>query len=216
MLADELAWRRKEILGIHLIIRTTVNVADRAILRRAAVTLLYAHWEGFVKDAATRYVAFVRQQRLPANALQSNFLILSVHSKLREVARSNRASELGPIVEALTAPARGTLNFPYRGVINTESNLNGEVLRDILYCCGIDFGLYWTSKELLLNGSLLKTRNEIAHGGRVDVDQPTYDQLHSFLIEALDAFRTDLENAAVSEGFKRSVGALSGSAETST
>ena len=86
--------------------------------------------------------------------------------------------------------------------------MNADVLRDILYCCGIEFGAYWTSKALLLDASLLKTRNEVAHGARADVDQATYDQLHHFVIEALDAFRTDLENAAVREGFKRSVAAV--------
>src|SRR5690606_32231942 len=135
---------------------------ERSILRRVAIPILYAHWEGFVKEAATRYVAFVRQQRLPARALKTNFLLLSVHAKLREVARTPRASDLSPILAVMSDPTGGTLKFPYRGVINTESNLNSVVLRDILYCCGLDFGAYWTSKALVIDASLLKIRNEIA------------------------------------------------------
>jgi hypothetical protein len=154
MLAEELAWRRKEILGVRLLLRSTPNEAERGMLRRFAVPMLYGHWEGFVKEAATRYVVFVQQQRLPALVLRTNFLLLSVHSQLKEAAQSARASSLSGVLQAIASPSGSALKFPYRGVINTESNLSSDVLRNILFCCGIEFGDYWVSKALLLDASL--------------------------------------------------------------
>lgn len=202
MLDESLAWRKKEILDLHLAV-DTARIEQRGLLRRVAIPILYAHWEGFVKESAMRYVAYVRQRRLSAGDLRPCFLLLSVHAQLRELARGTRASDLAPIIEVIASPPSDVLNFPYRNVIATESNLNSEVLRNILFCCGLEFTTYWTTRSLMLDGSLLRVRNEIAHGSRANVDNATYLQLHVFVLEILETFKTELENAAATRAFRR-------------
>ena len=75
-------------------------------------------------------------------------------------------------------------------------------MKDIADILGIDFSPYLT-KSKLIDEKLLKTRNEIAHGEYSGVDRNEYIELHQEIINLLDIFKNQIENAAISEKFKR-------------
>jgi MAE_28990/MAE_18760-like HEPN len=54
-LDDELGWRIKDLNTIKNQIPSSTN-PNQGTMIRAGVTMLYAHWEGFVKAAATHYL----------------------------------------------------------------------------------------------------------------------------------------------------------------
>lgn len=87
--------------------------------------------------------------------------------------------------------------------IDTESNLSSTVLRDLLATIGIPYDSAWSGRELLLDGSLLKTRNDVAHGERTDIDVATYDQLHQLVLELIDQLKTSIENHAAGGAYLR-------------
>ena len=59
-LSAELIWRKKELATIRSLIRSKKWTTDqRNAIIRSAITVLYAHWEGFVKAAASAYLEFV-------------------------------------------------------------------------------------------------------------------------------------------------------------
>jgi hypothetical protein len=60
-------------------------------------------------------------------------------------------------------------------------------------------------KFALIDGSLLKNRNDIAHGDEVEVDDPTYTQLHGLVVELLNLTTTAIENAAAQKTYLRPV-----------
>lgn len=62
-LDNDLAWRIKELSIIKNKIPQAKNNEQEALIR-AGVTILYAHWEGFVKNAAECYLNFVSLRRL--------------------------------------------------------------------------------------------------------------------------------------------------------
>ena len=51
-------WRRRELISIKQSIQDSRS-HEETLLCRVAVVFSYAHWEGFVKDAATAYVSYV-------------------------------------------------------------------------------------------------------------------------------------------------------------
>jgi hypothetical protein len=75
-------------------------------------------------------------------------------------------------------------------------------LKDITDILGIDFSEYKT-KSKLIDEKLLKTRNEIAHGEYSGVDRNEYIELHQEIINLLDLFKNQIENAASEKRFKR-------------
>ena len=86
--------------------------------------------------------------------------------------------------------------------IDTQSNLNWNALREVLCVMGVSSDEY-LSKRQIIEERLVKNRNSIAHGQRVNIDQEDYDNLHDVVVQLLDLFRNDLETAAEQGQYKR-------------
>lgn len=74
-----------------------------------------------------------------------------------------------------------------------------------MLCLGLDYDSKWSSRELLIDGSLLKNRNEIAHGTKIHIDEDTYGQLHDLVIDMLNHFREIIEKAAELRSYRKLV-----------
>lgn len=59
----EFAWRKKELHTVKSAVIANEKTANRDTYIRSAVAMLYAHWEGFIKNAGTFYLEFVSQQK---------------------------------------------------------------------------------------------------------------------------------------------------------
>ena len=90
-------------------------------------------------------------------------------------------------------------------IIDTESNLNSRVMEDILCTLGMDDKPYLT-KNQLIDRKLLYSRNNIAHGKSLTVDEEDYQDLHSQVIGLIDKFRDDVEKAADKRLYRRESG----------
>ena len=201
-LATDIAWRKKELSEMKSLIEAK-NVSDQRhkVLVRSGVCILYSYWEGFVKLAANSYLEYVISKRLTYQELSSNFLALAMKEKLKEAKETHKPSLYIPVCEFFLSELNQRCILP-NDVISTASNLYSEILKEITYILGIDFSIYST-KSVLIDTKLLKTRNEIAHGNYLVFDREEYLELHREIIGMLDRFRTEIENAAIQEKFRQ-------------
>jgi hypothetical protein len=200
-LSDSLAWRRHE---LHALLAEARGVtgASRTGVMRAGVALLYAHWEGFVKEAANAYLKFVARRRSKFSELKPCFVAIAVEWEM------NRAQDLSGI-RRRNAMAERYCNFaegerasiPVRDV-DTRSNLNSDVLSDIFEMLGLDVSVLST-KFHLIDYSLLKTRNEIAHGRWVPVELESYGELHHEVLSMIETVRRMIVSAAENKTYLR-------------
>ena len=203
-LATDLAWRKKELSAMKSLIESK-NVSDHKhkALVRSGVCILYSHWEGFVKLAAKSYLEYVISKRLMYQERSSNFLALAMKEKLKDAKETHKPSLYIPVCEFFLSELNQRCILPKpKDVISTASNLSSEILKEITYILGIDFSIYST-KSVLIDTKLLKTRNEIAHGNYSVFDRDEYLELHREVIEMLDIFRNQIENAAIQKKFRR-------------
>jgi len=200
-LATDLAWRKKELSEMKSLIEAK-NVSDQRhkALVRSGVCILYSHWEGFVKLAANSYLEYVISKKLTYQELSSNFLALAMKEKLKEAKETNKPSLYIPVCDFFISELNQRCILP-KDTISTASNLSSEILKEITYILGIDFSIYST-KSVLIDTKLLKTRNEIAHGNYSVFDRDEYLELHREVIGMLDLFRNQIENAAIQEKFR--------------
>ena len=169
---------------------------------RAGVALMYAHWEGFVKESATGYLKFVARRRSRFTDLKPCFVAMAVESELK------RVQDLS-VLQRRNAMAARYCNFepderahiPSRDV-DTRSNLNSEVLIDIFEMLGLDVAALNT-KFHLIDYSLLKTRNEIAHGRWVPVTLESYSELHSEVLSMIGTVQRTIMSAAENQQYLR-------------
>jgi hypothetical protein len=171
---------------------------------RASIALLYAHWEGFVKSAATAYVTYVNNQGLSYSELLTCFVVLGFKKTLHDVQKSKQSQLNVTLVDFLREGLAGKSKLKIDTAINTESNLSASVFANILEAVGFETAPY-EAKAKLIDESLLKRRNTIAHGDYIDVAKDDWVKLADEILQMLRQFKTDIENAMVLAAFKRTV-----------
>ena len=197
-----LAWRRRE---LHAVVASAQACRDsfKEPTCRAAYLIIYAHWEGFVKEAATAYLQFVSRQRVPYKDLKTNFVAIASYNSIRQAASSGKNFLYSQVVDFLFHNSAERSRIPFAGVIDTESNLKSEVLENIVFTIGLDSDCSFKTKHVFIDRELLKRRNRIAHGEREPVTfselSEAKNQVDSMLVE----FKTHLENFAVAKAYLR-------------
>lgn len=202
-LDEELGWRIKEISTLKSAVKSSAFISEQT-LARASVALLYAHWEGFIKSAATGYVAYVNNQDLNYSELKTCFVVLGFKKTLHDVQQSKQSQLNATLIDFLRDGLDKKSKLKIDTAINTESNLSASVFKNILHAVGFDTQPY-EARSNLIDESLLKRRNTIAHGEYIDVAKDDWAKLADEVLQMLRQFKTDIENAMAQAAFKRGV-----------
>ncbi|MGK7957685.1 MAG: MAE_28990/MAE_18760 family HEPN-like nuclease [Crocosphaera sp.] len=200
-LDEDFSWRIKELSLLKSKIPRQKGT-EQNVLIRAGITLLYAHWEGFIKYSAECYLQFVSLQRLKYNELDYCFIALASRKSISELIKTNKFELQQEMVKNLLDSLEERANIPYSGVINTKSNLNFEVFRDICMIIGIDDRKYETKKNAI-DEELLTIRNKIAHGKYLSKDYKEFMEIYQIVITLMRNIKDDILNAAITEKYKR-------------
>lgn len=175
---------------------------SRDLYIRAAVTMLYAHWEGFVKQIGGLYLEFVSRRKLKNDELSSHFLAISVSALVRKASASSKLQPCLDLVDFFRSQHGSRSNVRWKLGVPTKSNLKSEVFREIVAMLGLDYTLFAT-KEKLLDDRLLKNRNEIAHGQYSMVSYSEYLDLHDEVIGIMQTFYNQVDNSAYTEAYRQ-------------
>lgn len=199
-LDDDLAWRRKEIIELRTIARSAkAKKADVHV--RAGISMLYAHWEGFIKNASNAYVALVSALGIKTRDLQDSFVALSIKTMLTQMGESGKSSVAVPAISHLMLMLDKPASLPAAG-ITADGNLKSEVLVNIAGWLSIDVAKY-SARFNLIDETLLASRNKIAHGEYLNISSQRFDSLAEEILELMVWFKTDVENAAALKSFQR-------------
>lgn len=200
-LDEDFAWRIKELNLLKSQIPKTPNPLQ-TVLIRAAIAMLYAHWEGFVKYAAENYLNYVSLRGLRHEQLESCFVALCLRKKINEMDDTHRFDLQTAAVDFMLQQLNERAYIPYEGIIDTKSNLSFFVFRDICTVIGIDYKKYQL-RENLIDKQLLEFRNTIAHGKYLSMNFDEYQNVYNTIVAMMREIKDDIMNAAVTEKFKR-------------
>lgn len=198
-LDEELAWRKRELTTLKFML-AKLRKHERVLLLRAAVCVLYAHWEGFVKAAATSYISFVATRGLRYCDMTPNFVALGLRQEILQAGRSKKPSVHTTLTAKLMLGLTERSDLDWESAVDTHSNLNAETLSEIFCLLGLDSRDYLLKRQLV-DRRLIANRNLVAHGSRVEIEPDDYSVLHDEIIKLVQKFRTDVENAAATEDF---------------
>ncbi len=181
---------------------SSASLDREAVLVRSLVALLYAHWEGFVRNAGLCYLQYLSPRRLRYSELASNFVALSLLPRIRDAASRHNLSELIQVVELLRDQPEERCRMP-KDAVDTESNLSSRVLHDLMTAMGLDYAPFET-KAVLIDERLLGNRNRIAHGEYVALDARDSIELADQVLALMEGFRDQLENAVALSRYRKS------------
>lgn len=125
-----LSWRVKEVSYVKGSARSARSYAQVALIR-AGVPLIYAHWEGFVKEASEAYLAYVSSQNLLYRELASCFVVFGAKKHVMSLIDSRRSAVNIEAVEFFRKSAATPANLALSNAVNTESNLSSTVFENI-------------------------------------------------------------------------------------
>lgn len=176
---------------------------EREVLGAAAVTLLYAHWEGFVKFAGKCFTNYVFSLGLPYGKLSNGIVATCLRAHIRGLRETKKVSLNRDIVGLLRDRESEVPRIPWNSAIATYDNLSSEVLDEILLIVGCDSGPYLT-KYTFVDEKLLRHRNAIAHNGYdPDFDLDDVPVLFAEVVTLMTQFSGDVQNAASLKRYKR-------------
>lgn len=198
ILDDDLTWRRKEVSAILSLAKSSGHL-ERIAISRAALPLIYAHWEGYTKNCFIRYFEFVSLKRSAFSKIKINFLYLASKSELRTIGSGSEKSSIEAFENLFERLTKRNAD-PMRKHVNTKSNLRWDVLCDLYCIAGIENPL--SGDETLINRELCDARNEIAHGQSVNADYDKLVKLRDDVFDRLSRIRNSIVFAATDGTYK--------------
>jgi hypothetical protein len=195
------SWRLKEISDL----KTAVVKADKnlsRVLLRALVTICYAHWEGYVRFAARKYLEHVALRKFQYKDLNRQFLRNYFLPRLWALSTSKTSlAERCALVDEVLNSSERRFSRANEDLVNTKSNLSFEVFTDICLICSVPTATF-ADKATFIDLLLLKRRNAIAHGEDTYVEVGDLDELANETVTIMRAFGDALENQVFLKEYK--------------
>lgn len=196
---QDMVWRIKEVHQFKIAVQNASGKNINAHIR-AGVSMLYAHWEGYIKGAANAYVNHLSYRANRNSELKPCFVALGMKAKLTSINVSSKSEGAIQAVTYLLDEMNQPIRLPRSDAVSTESNLSSTVFLNIAAWIGIDPAPYSTRFPLIDN-ALLNNRNRIAHGEFLNITAERFYELTAEVLEMLRWFKTDIENAVVGRAF---------------
>ena len=198
----QIGWRKKEILTL----KTSASVADgssQATMLRCLAVISYAHWEGFVKEAAGLYFEFIMSQNLSYSQLGEYFIATAISARAGELTTKPSYYNEVTYFSLYQQQDRATISAPK--ILWEMGMLNSERLSSILYCLSIR-GDSFELKYNWLDKIFIEKRNKVAHGEYKkiqDMEISDYLQLADDAIDYIETFKNSLLDSATGKSYRR-------------
>lgn len=204
-LDEGMAWRRIELQSLKTAISEAEGRSPRSPLTRAlarsGVALLYAHWEGYVKDSCVAYVEYIARRRLRCDELNDGLLITVLESLGKRMSSGDEEARVA-LLEVVRQPGNSRARIPKTSMIDTKSNLRHQVLADILFKIGLPAETFAT-KGNLIDITLCDSRNSIAHGREYFPAPDDFSQLMDEVIGMMEQIHDLIAAAARLSQYRR-------------
>lgn len=206
-LARDLAWRKMEIASLRADARSSMDT--RYYFFRAALVMLSAHWEGFLKSSLRAYGEFVFAQRLRAKELATEFVALAFFNDVKRAAEcdfpGSRDHHLRLAEGIIRRSAEEFSEFSYS--FETGGNPGTDTLRKLMLSVGFDPHLEmgsaeWAAHRVYIDEQIVGDRNRVAHGEGLRITQDQFVERCSRMIELLERLVSLVLTAARDSRFK--------------
>lgn len=165
---------------------------------RMCIPMIYAHWEGFIVDAMRTLLKYLNTLELEPSSVPLKLLVLSLDNAYGSLSGKQSFSQRVNFTEKFKSIMDKKISFKLK--IETKSNLNSKVLKDLCYKMEFDYArLSEMSEEI---DTLVNIRNSVAHGENAILpDIQKIVDLISLVQKAMDIFLEEIETFLVQEKY---------------
>jgi MAE_28990/MAE_18760-like HEPN len=199
LLSETVDRRREEITRVKRVVAELrqTNLAQTAMLM--AVPLLYAHWEGFVKETVELYMEYIEKQSIAPAAANPIIFSFAIRQRLAPLLQSGSIERISEFVEWMMSIISGPMKFDDK-TVETKANLSFENLKSLCETLCIDVARLQGERRKI-NG-LVHRRNNIAHTGRPPrFDESIVENDAALVLELISTFETILNECVTATPF---------------
>lgn len=198
-MADAVDRRREEIS----LIQRVVGGAQHTVLEQTAsimaLPLLYAHWEGFVKEVVGEYIEFVEKQDLEPSQTHPTVFSFAMRKRLDGI-KSGSVEKMTDFATWIVGSVAGPVRFEDKSVV-TRGNLSYANLKNLCDSLKIDVARLDTDKRKI--DALVNRRNNIAHTGRpMKLDRKDVDEDTALVLRLIETFEAILRECVEAERYR--------------
>jgi hypothetical protein len=168
-----------------------------------AVPMIYAHWEGFAKEALQLYAEYLEVIGLPQGETSSALLAYAWEGSFAKLRDKLTHAKKEEIVNRFFGSLESALVFEKKQKdIDTKSNLMFDVMEDLATAFCLDIGKLRTHKQNL--DALVHRRNSIAHGGREQsMNDSNVAEYRDLVVLLMTELESTLIAAIASKSYRR-------------
>lgn len=198
-LSEAVDRRREEITRVKRVVgelRDT-NLAQTAMLM--AVPLLYAHWEGFIKETIELYIEYIEKLDIAPNSADPTVLSFAIRRRLVPLLQSGSVERLSDFVRWMLTMIANPMRFEDK-TVETRANLSFENLEHLCETLSIDVASLENQRRKI--NSLVHRRNNIAHTGRPpQFDKSVIENDASLVLTLISTFESILRECVTANRF---------------
>jgi len=198
---EEWVWRVKELDDFKSVVEKIKDESTKSSLIRAGITLLYAHWEGFIKTCSYNYYNYVTTKGYKLKELKDSFVAISIKKELNELIDSKKIAKQSKIISILFQEFEKRGMFPEKIPLKTN-NLNYEIFEEYCAMIGIETMTFETKRQFI-NQRLVGNRNNIAHGKYLQLKEFDFKEIFSLTLGLMKSFKDSIENSATLATYMR-------------
>lgn len=158
-LTNDLNWRETEIASMRVLLSIESSSSQRIVLLRAAWALLYAHYEGFCKNALITFFDAVSNAGVCCSKLPRPTRLFALGQTFRHLRSLSDNDFLSKVESFPAACLEAGPAFPN---VDTQSNLWPDVLIGLM--SSADLSPAKVEEHRVKLSTLVARRNSIAHG----------------------------------------------------
>lgn len=199
-LQGDIVWR---VIELSEIVRACkdASAARQEALLRAALPILYAHWEGYFVFAANSYLNFVAEKKKMISVLKDEFCALLIRRSVKHQQINSDQSLFKLLVQARGYQDRAFKKGSFER-INGQSNLNSVVLANCCASIAVD-GSGYEPYLSFIDNDLINKRNHVAHGASLRFEPSSVEEFRDNVLDLLRITQVAIENAATSGAYLR-------------
>ncbi|WP_214691513.1 MULTISPECIES: MAE_28990/MAE_18760 family HEPN-like nuclease [unclassified Exiguobacterium] len=204
--------RKKEISNLSIQIQSSEGDIQNALLR-AAIVILYAHFEGFSKEAIKSFIKYLNSKKVPVNLMKQHLKTLYYTKRIIDIQNANRKKVFNSLIKdvLLNDSEIFQVNEDAKNIVVTEGNLKFEVLEDLLFLLGLEAEEFYFisdedqngihTKREFIDREVLGLRNAIAHGENRKVTIREFEEIKQFVVEFIDSLKEHILTASYRENY---------------
>jgi hypothetical protein len=207
-LTTALSNRKKEITDFYMYIQGCQSSGIAEILNKSFILLLYAHWEGFIKEYTIKYFSFIISQKLVLSKLTENFLLIYLKSLLKTYKVDKNIFQEKKILDLVSKGSKFKIKIDEyfeKYTVGSESNLKFKNYKNI--CTILNYSLIDETNVFETNlEKLVHNRNSIAHTG-LKAKENTYSDIldieimKNLIIGEMENFHSFIEKNIINKEY---------------